>query len=320
MDLRQLSYVVAVVDHEGFTRAAEAMHVAQPSLSQAVRTLEAELGVELFHRTARTVVLTDAGTALLEPARQALRDAAVARAAVAAVVGLEAGELDLVCLPTLAVHPGAVLIGRFRRAHPRIVVRVVEPEDAGDVSARIRNGSSEIALTELPGLAPDLVAHPIETQELVALIPAELGASLDRNGRITIEALARQPMITAPRGTSTRRQIDDAFAAVGLQATIAVETDHREAIGPLVTAGAGVAVLPRRVAEDSATDDVRIATIVPVITREVGLIHRDGPLSPAAGAFLAMALEVEFNRQKPRSRRRGSVNRRVGVAGGAQGG
>src|SRR4051794_28969743 len=118
MDLRQLGYVVAVVDEGGFTRAAEAMHVAQPSLSQAVRTLEAELGVELFHRSARAVRLTAAGQALLGPARQALRDAASARAAVAAVVGLEAGHLDLTCLPTLAVHPLTELVGRFRRAHP----------------------------------------------------------------------------------------------------------------------------------------------------------------------------------------------------------
>ena len=88
MDLRQLSYVVAVADHGGFTRAAEAVHVTQPALSQAVRTLEAELGVELFHRTGRSVVLTAAGEALLGPARRALRDAETARAAVAEVAGL----------------------------------------------------------------------------------------------------------------------------------------------------------------------------------------------------------------------------------------
>src|SRR5512135_2285951 len=101
MDLRQLRYAVAVVDHGGFTRAAEAMHVAQPSLSQSVRALEAELGTELFHRTPRSVVLTAAGEAFLGPARQALRDASNVQAAVAEVAGLQAGHLDVVCLPTL---------------------------------------------------------------------------------------------------------------------------------------------------------------------------------------------------------------------------
>ena len=178
MDLRQLGYVVAVVDHGGFTRAAEAMHVAQPSLSQAVRTLEAELGVELFHRTSRPVRLTAAGEALLEPARQALRDVATARAAITEVMGLEAGHLDLVSIPTLAVHPAAQLIGRFRTAHPGISVRLAEPEDADAVALRVRTGTSEIGLAELPLAGTDLVSHSLGSQEYVALIPTELADQL----------------------------------------------------------------------------------------------------------------------------------------------
>ena len=304
MNLRQLSYVVAVVDEGGFTRAAEAMHVAQPSLSQAVRSLEAELGVELFHRAGRTVVLTAAGDALVGPARQALRDAANARAAVAAVVGLDAGRLDLVCLPTLAVYPAAELVGRFRRAHPKVAVRVVEPEDADAAAQRVRSGRSEIGLAELPVTGPDLATHPLELQELVVLIPADLDPTLARTGRITIQTLARQPLITTPRGTSTRRQLDEAFLAAGLRPTVAVETDHRESIGPLVTAGAGVAVLPRRLAEASVTTGVLIVDIKPTITRRVGLVHREGPLSPAAAAFLALALERDVTTARPRPRRR----------------
>ena len=80
MDLRQLGYVVAVVDHGGFTRAAAAMHVAQPSLSQAIRSLEAELGVELFRRIPQGTRLTSAGESLLGPARQTLRNFAAAQA------------------------------------------------------------------------------------------------------------------------------------------------------------------------------------------------------------------------------------------------
>lgn len=291
MDLRQLSYVVAVVDHGGFTKAAAAMHVAQPSLSQAVRTLEAELGVELFHRTARQVTLTPAGEALLEPARQALRDAATARAAVADVAGLAAGHLDLVSLPTLAVYPAAELIGRFRRAHPHVSVRLVEPEDADAVAERVRNGSSELGFAELPLTGSDLEAHPLEAQEFVALVPAELEPDLGRAKALSIRTLARQPFITTPRGTSTRRQIDEALASAGLEANVAVETDHREAIGPLVRAGAGIAILPRALAEDAATDNVVIRDVTPKIVRQVGLIHRAGPLSPAAHSFLALALD-----------------------------
>jgi LysR family carnitine catabolism transcriptional activator len=302
MDLRQIGYVVAIVDHGGFTRAAEALGVSQPTLSQAVRALEAELGTELFHRTSRRVVITAAGEALLGPGRQALRDAENARAAVAAVIGVAAGSLDLVCLPTLAVYPAAELIGRFRRAHPAVAIRMVEPEDADSVAERVRNGSSEVGLTELPVAGTGFAMHTLERQEYVALVPKPLAVA--GSGTITIRELAAQPLVTTPPGTSTRRQLDEAFAAAGRRPTIAVETDHREAIGPLVSAGAGIALLPRRLAEASRLPGVAVVEIRPRITRRIGVLHREGPLSPAAAAFLATAVTETASPTRPRPRRR----------------
>src|SRR3954471_11650585 len=126
MDLRQASYVIAVVDHGTFTAAAASIPVSQPALSQAVASLERELGADLFYRIGRQVTLTPAGEAFVEPARRMLRDADVARAAVADVAGLPTGRLDIVCLPTLVVDPLVDLVGRFRRAHP-VRVRIHEP-------------------------------------------------------------------------------------------------------------------------------------------------------------------------------------------------
>src|SRR6266436_7205210 len=93
MELRQIQYAVAVIDHGGFTRAAAALYVSQPSLSQGVANLEAELGTPLFRRVGRRVVLTAAGEAFQEPARQLLRDARTIREIVGAVAGLQAGRL-----------------------------------------------------------------------------------------------------------------------------------------------------------------------------------------------------------------------------------
>ena len=304
MDLRTFQYVLAVVDHGGFTNAARAMQVAQPSLSQAVRTLEAELGVELFHRTTRSVRLSAAGEAFVEPARRAVRDAATARAAVAEVVGLDAGHLDLVSLPTLAVHPTADLIGRFRQAHPAVTVRLTEPADADAAADRVRDATSEIGLSELPVDGADLISHRLETQEFVALLPHGLADELGRGERITLEVLSRQPMITTPTGTSTRRQLDDSIAAAGLTSNVAVETDHREAIGALVAAGAGVAIVPRDVALANPVPDIAVRRISPRITRDIGLIHRDAPLSPAAQSFCDIALRREGHPTRPRPRRR----------------
>lgn len=292
MDLRQLSYVVAVADRGGFTRAAEAVHVTQPALSQAVKALEAELGVELFHRTARSVVLTAAGEALLGPARRALRDAETARAAVAEVAGLTAGHLDVVCLPTLAVDPAAGLVGRFRSAHPGVTVRLVEPDEPSAVPERVRSGASELGLAELPFAGEDLVAHELDRQDFVAVLPpptaTEGRATAGRP--ITLAALARSPIVTTSAGTSTRRQLDEALATAGLEATIVVETDHREALVALVLAGAGASLLPAPLAAAAAVGGAVVRPVTPRVRRRVGLVHRDGPLSPAAAAFVALAL------------------------------
>ena len=91
MDSNRLRHFVAVVDHGGFTAAARAVYVSQPALSLAVKELETELGVSLFTRTGRQVQLTPAGAALLEPARQVLRDSETGQAAVQPVAGLQAG-------------------------------------------------------------------------------------------------------------------------------------------------------------------------------------------------------------------------------------
>src|SRR5262245_7164821 len=170
MDLRQLRYVLAVVDEGGFTAAARSIPVAQPSLSQAVQSLEQELGVLLFDRAGRRVVLTAAGEAFVAGARRIERDVATLRAAVDAVRGLEGGRLDVVSLPTLAVSPLAGILGRFRVAHPAVHVRVAESEEVDEAAEAVANGDSELALTELPGPTP-LAAVPLEQQELLAVLP-----------------------------------------------------------------------------------------------------------------------------------------------------
>jgi LysR family carnitine catabolism transcriptional activator len=284
MEIRQIAYVVGVVEQGGFTRAAEALHVTQPALSEGIRRLEAELGLELFHRVGRRALLSSAGEAFLEPARQVLRDLGVLRTSVEAVGGLTAGTLDLVALPTLAVDPLATLVGSFRHAHPDVVVRVDQPEDAAAVATRVRSGRSEIGLTELPVAEPGLVSRQLTEQELIVVLPP--GSPLAGRRRLRTTDLASVPLVTSPPGTSTRGLIDAAFAAIDDAPLIAVETDQREAIVPLVVAGAGASVLPRPQAEAAALFGATTVPLSPRLVRSVGLIWRDGPVSPAAHAFI----------------------------------
>jgi LysR family transcriptional regulator, carnitine catabolism transcriptional activator len=286
MDLRQVEYVVAVVDEDGFTRAAAALHVAQPSLSQGIRRLEAELGVGLFDRVGRGVQLTAAGQAFLGPARQLLRDRVEVQAAVAATRELQQGSLDLVALPTLAVDPLAPLIGAMRRRHPGLTITVREPASTTELVAMVRDGRAEIGATDLTTIGVDLVAVPLAEQEiLVAFPPGE------QHPARTLRRLAEVPLVVGPAGTSTRDLVDAAFRSAGLDATIAVESGTREAVVPLVIEGAGAAFLHAPAAAEAASRGAVVTSVSPRLSRPVGLVHAGRPLSPAAARFVAIARE-----------------------------
>jgi DNA-binding transcriptional LysR family regulator len=287
MDERRLRYFVTVVDEGSVTRAAERLRVAQPSLSQALRAFESELGVQLFHRVGRGLRLSTAGEALIGPARQILRAIEEARHAITGVIELRAGTLEIAALATLAVDPMAGMIGHFRARYPGVEVRVLEPEGADQVSALVREGACELGAAHLPLPRDQLTALPLGTQELQFVLPPDTPADERPLGA---RELARTPLVVSPPGTSTRMLLEQALAAVGVTPQIAVQIAAREAIIPLVLAGAGAALLPAPLAAEARRRGAIVRSARPPITRTVGLIHRQGPLSPAASAFLELAL------------------------------
>src|SRR6266540_3522956 len=263
MDLRRLQLFLAVVDEGGFTAAAKAVSVAQPSISLAVRELERELGAELLVRSRRGVALTTAGEALVGPARQAVRDVATATAAVPAVTGLMAGRLDVASLPTLAADPLAAMVGRFRQAHPAVTVRLAAPSEP-----RVANqGLEELAVTE---------------QELVAVSPPRTTGT----GRpLPLRELRGVPLVLTLPGTSVRNLVEAGLAEAGVVPEIVVETAQRDALVPLVLAGAGTTLVPVSIATAAAALGAVIRSTRPVLRRRVVLVHRPGPMSPAAQRF-----------------------------------
>jgi DNA-binding transcriptional LysR family regulator len=289
MELHQLRYALAVVDHGTFTAAAAACFVAQPSLSHAIRTLERELGVELFDRIGRRPTLSSAGEAFAPAAREVLRALDTLRADVDAVTGVIAGHLDLVALPTLAVDPVTPLVGAFRSEHPGVTVRLAHPEGLQELVSLVRSGESEVGITELPVAGDRIQTTPFGRQELVAILPP--GSPRPRR-RLELLDLARRPLVTQRPGTSTRDALDAALAGVGAVLVIAVETDQREAIVPLVVAGAGVAVVPRPMARLARRQGVVVTSLRPPLWRDLGLIHRAATLSPAARAFIDIATRL----------------------------
>jgi DNA-binding transcriptional LysR family regulator len=301
MDIRRLEVFLAVVDEGSFTGAADTLQISQPAVSQAVSALERELDAQLFHRLGRTVRLTDAGAALCAPARLALRDVAAAREAVAAVTGLLAGHLELACLPTLAVSPLAPIVGTFRREFPAVTITLLDPDDTSDVLSLVRSGRCELGIVG-DVLDTDLELVAMTNQEYRVLFPPGTRAP----PRIDATALAAMPIVAPPRGSSSRDLLDEVLAREGRSATVVVETAQREALVPLVLAGAGVALVPVSLAGIGERLGCQVAAIDPDVGRAVSIVHRRATLTPAASAFVRLAVSHSNSRATARGRAAGT--------------
>jgi DNA-binding transcriptional LysR family regulator len=289
LDIRRLSLFLAVVEHGGFTRAAQAVHISQPALSQAIAELEAELGGPLFHRLGRTVELTDAGAALAGPARAVLREIDAARQVTAEVNKLSRGRLDLSALPTLSTDPLPVLLGAYRQAYPAITVHIASPGDPDELAEQVRTGAAEVGVTDASRAADGLVTVPFRAQQLVAVFPP---GSAGRAGRLGPGSLADVPLIVTPPGSSGRRLLEAALGLEGLRPLVAIETSQREAILPLVLAGAGAAVMPEAMAALAAARGAVPVPFDPPLMRDLVIVRRPGSPTPAAAAFLAVAARL----------------------------
>lgn len=169
---------MAVIDHGSITKAAQALYIAQPSLSQAIRGLERQLGVQLFRRTGRQLVLTADGKAFVEPARRVLRDVQRARNAVQDVRSMTTGQLDIAALATLAAHPLPQLAGAYQQRYPGVRLNITDPGSTARVLDEVRRGDAELGLTKLPVDNSSLRAVPLADEEIVLVLPPDLAASL----------------------------------------------------------------------------------------------------------------------------------------------
>lgn len=287
MQSRQLASFLAIVDEGGVGKAAAALHVAQPSLSQTLRGMERQLGVELFHRVGRRLVLSAAGRALVGPARRVLQELAEAEQQVADVRMLQRGRLDIATLATLSADPVAQLVGAFRLAHPRVEVTLAAPESAAAVGELVRDGRCELAFAHVPLPHDDLVVRPLGVQRLVVVLPpSSAEPKAHPTQPLRLAELAELDWVATPEGTSTRSLLDEALLALGVAPRIAVQTPHREAIIPLVLAGAGATLLPETLAKDARRRGALVRETTPALSREIAVVHRAGAPSPAAEAFL----------------------------------
>jgi DNA-binding transcriptional LysR family regulator len=288
VDARQLKFFLAIIDYGGFSRAAEQLLIAQPSLSQAMAGLERELGVPLFHRVGRGVVPSDAAERLIGPARQVLRDLAAAQSAIDAVKGITTGAVEITSMPSPAVEPLTTIMTEFVRQHPDITLSVAAAFEPEDVLHAVRTGEVEIGLlgAPTPVKAADLRVLPIEDQELVLITTGN--GSLAAADTIDRTDLTGHGLIVAPKGSLMRALIDDVLSS-GIQAKVVAEVAHRTSILPLVLAGVADAVLPAGWSSLAQRAGARVVRIQPPSYLHIAMVTRTTRLTPAAAAFLHAA-------------------------------
>jgi DNA-binding transcriptional LysR family regulator len=282
MNLRQLRYVVATADHGTMTAAAQALFVAQPALSRAIRELERELGVELFARAGRGVALTESGEQIVGYARDALRAVDAIEAFSSAPTGARPGELRVASTPTLEPELTARLLPEFARAQPAARVRVVRCDGRESVSAAVREGRADLALTDLP-VPGDLAAHPLEQREIVLVSPP----SLSLREPVPQTALDGLRLVMPARGSARRNELDGVLSRIGVRPVPAVESNERGSWLAWVRAGVGSLMWYRNQVE--AVDGLAVRSFMPPITTTIGLVHTRRPLPPVARDFLAFA-------------------------------
>ena len=290
MTLQQLAYFMAAIERGSFSSAAESLHMAQPSLSEQIRRLEAELGVALFVRAGRGLELTEAGRLLRPHAERTLAAAEEAAASVREVRDVKGGTVAFGTFGSAHHYLLAGLVQDFRARYPDVRVRVVG-QNSVEVADAVRDGVLEAGLVVLPIDDRGLDVRPAMREELlyVSADPKRVREPM------TVERLATAPLILydARWGTDdpTRRQLRERAQRAGVTLEPQIEVEYITAALDLAARGLGDTVSPRSivVSRGFARRLTGVAFDPPLYDTFAFITRRNAHLSPTTRAFMAVA-------------------------------
>ena len=284
MEFHQLRYFVAVAEEGSFSRAAAKVRVAQPSLSQQIRKLEAEVGQPLFDRLPRSVVLTEAGRCLIDYARQILASIGDARRCVDEFKDEVAGRLAVGAIPTIAPYVLPELIGKFQKHYPEVTLEIVEDVTDG-ITRRVEAGELDVALASTCQQAPTLRRESLGSEPLLALVPKR--HPLAKKALVAMDDLKSQRFLLLHEMHCLSQQVNHLLAARRLRPEIALAGSQLGTIANMVAAAIGVSIVPQMMVKHQATPGcVSLPFAPPVPERELNLLYN--PLrfqNKAAAAF-----------------------------------
>lgn len=299
MEIRQLKAFLAIAEAKTFTAGARRVNVTQAAISMQIRQLEDEVGLQLFTRTPRRVILTEAGEYLLERARKILREHDSALAEIAEIAGAAFGRLRIgTASGTFAMHQLPGIMQKLKEKYPNSELSVASGTSAKLVD-RIMHGEIDIAFISLPVDNTNITCESLFSDEIVAI--AHPKHPLAKEKYISAATLAGERLILGERGGNTRRMIDDFFAAANVRPNITMEMSRQEAINEMVANGLGVGMTGAK----SVARDVREGRLITWLIEgaeikwELGLARlRGGHYSPIAKEFVKLCKESFVEREK----------------------
>jgi LysR family hydrogen peroxide-inducible transcriptional activator len=288
LQLHQLRYALAIAREGSFTRAAEKLYLAQPSLSVQIRKLEQELGVRLFERLGRRAVPTRAGDLFVIQAERVLAELDLLHEQMEQIKSVRGGRLALGVLPSVGTRLLPDVLRAYHQRHPGVEVVMLEQDiDASaEFQRRVNQGELDLAVVRMPATMPGVRAQTLIREPMVALLPP--GHRLAGQSCVRLAQLAGEMFVALRSGGGLRVLMNEMCERAGFTPEVSVETGQLSMIWSMVQAGMGVAILPRL----AAGEHISVVLIEDdFATRELGVVWRAGePLSPPAAAFLEFLL------------------------------
>jgi DNA-binding transcriptional LysR family regulator len=285
VDVRQLEALLAVAEEGSFTAAADRLHTVQSNVSEHIRQLEAELGVQLLVRGRRGTAPTEFGVRVLDRARAVRSEIEALHKDVSMLQGLETGQATLGVVGTVSRWLVPLVVAEIRREAPSLALRLTEGASER-LAAEVAGRQLASAVVTEPVNDPNLHVDHLRDEEVVALAPAALDLGREP---VSLKTVVRETLILPPAGNPLRDEIETAARAERVELRVAIEVEGIRLIADLVAAGAGVSILPETAVPDDhrALRSSRIAGMPPrrlaiVTTRGVQLSLADQAVHDAA--------------------------------------
>jgi DNA-binding transcriptional LysR family regulator len=296
MTLRQLEYLLAVVEEGSFTRAAERLFVSQPALSHQIKALERSVGGALLERLPQSVSLTPLGRAVLPHARECVHASEEVRRASQAVGGLEAGELRIATLHSIALGVIPAAIRAWRLRYPQVSFVLREFLNIEQLTDQMRLGVADVAVGSPPP-GWDGPQRSLGLEELVVVLAVDDPLARGGRKRLKLGRLADRPWVLYAPDNGLAPVVSEACAAAGFTPRAAVHTHHTATAAQLAAAGLGPTLIPENVVEPGFTGVLLRAD--PPVRRELVAFSRAEPSPLVAGFTDVLAEHAVIDPRRP---------------------